>query len=116
MRFLDWVLGWLRPPKTLDDILHKYSIKTSAALCDCPDGWLRLVDQCFSELIAHGWNRELFQVKEKFGGLRVYLDTDDQALFSIIRKYEHQSHLTCVVCGNKALEEVWNQPKCTSHR
>lgn len=38
-----------------------------AGFFDVSDGWLELLKACINECIANGWNREICQVKEKFG-------------------------------------------------
>jgi hypothetical protein len=51
------------------------------------------------ELIDAGWNREIKQIKEKFGGLRFYIGTGDDKLWDIITEYEKMSYITCEECG-----------------
>lgn len=38
----------------------------------CGDGWLELIRDLIVELIAAGWNKEIRQIEEKFGGLSFY--------------------------------------------
>src|SRR3990167_5443692 len=61
------------------------------------DGWLKLVQKCIEELIASGWNKEILQIKEKFGGLRFYANGADDA---IISRYEQLSYTICEECGS----------------
>ena len=112
------VLRWFRSPQTLKEVFAKHKIKGSNAPSDCPDGWLHLVDQCFYELRAHGWDLNLFQVKEKFGSLRIYLGGDiaDLQLSNIILRYENESSHTCGICGGFGKKNNLEIPRCDIHR
>jgi hypothetical protein len=84
---------------TMDDILKKYSIATPPCGAACGDGWLPIIDKLFAELILLGWDRDLHQVKEKFGTLRVYIGKGSDDLYGAIRKAEARSSTTCEKCG-----------------
>jgi hypothetical protein len=64
-------------------------------------GWEDLIDRCCAEVTANDPTAQVVQIKEKFGGLRFYLDTDDQERLarSIIAKYEAEAERTCELCG-----------------
>lgn len=118
MKFFDRVRWWFRSPRTLEEVIDKYNIKTSEAASDCPTGWINLVDECFGRLCNLGWDRKLFQVKEKFGALRIYLDGDDfdQVMQDIIHRYEDSSKQKCGVCGAYAKKDGINVARCDQHR
>lgn len=63
------------------------------------EGWIQLVKNCIEELIAIGWDKQVCQVKEKFGGLRFYTNALPEEGHEIIRKYEDLSYDTCEKCG-----------------
>jgi len=44
------------------------------------DGWLLLIKNLIDDLVKTGWDKNVCQVKEKFGGLRFYIEsyTDEQ--------------------------------------
>lgn len=65
------------------------------------DGWIPLVQNLIEEAIEAGWNKQICQVKEKFGGLRFYINGAPDEVYEIIRKYEELSYETCIVCGEK---------------
>lgn len=74
---------------------------------ECGKGWYSLVDACEKELAALGVeNKHWLQVKEKFGGLRLYFTTehlaDDVAVRvrTIAEKYVRKSFSTCEQCGS----------------
>lgn len=81
--------------------LAQRGIKPTPCFSDIPVGWRPLVDRLITDLVALGWDRELDQVKEKFGGLRFYIEHGDEALSSRIREAEDQSHTVCEDCGGE---------------
>jgi hypothetical protein len=68
----------------------------------CGDGWYDLIDKLSAKLEAYGFV-EAAQVKEKFGGLRFYVDGCDSDSFDEIHKHireaEELSYKTCERCG-----------------
>jgi hypothetical protein len=60
-------------------------------------GWRKLLDRAQSAIEKH--NAVLGQIKEKFGGLRIYLDSYDEELDDVIGKIEAESCETCDLCG-----------------
>lgn len=63
------------------------------------EGWIPIVERCLDALIAAGWNRELMQVKEKFGGLRVYLGEHHKEHEDIVAEACAEAARTCEDCG-----------------
>lgn len=64
-----------------------------------PVGWVPMVERLVARLIKLGWNRRLAQVKEKFGGLRFYVDDASDEVHAAIDRAERHSYRTCEVCG-----------------
>lgn len=64
------------------------------------DGWLPLVEQLIQDLVKAGWNKELCQCKEKFGGLRFYINGGSEQIWQIISKAESDSYKICETCGS----------------
>lgn len=68
-----------------------------------PETWTSLVDQLCQEIQDYcDLNKiqvKCDQVKEKFGGLRFYVDVYTEGIDSIISKYEKQSTELCQECG-----------------
>jgi hypothetical protein len=68
---------------------------------ECGDGWYDLIEEAFEKLSQYG--TELFQVKEKFGGLRIYTEdtliSDTEDVHEIIRVAEDKAWKTCEYCG-----------------
>jgi hypothetical protein len=63
------------------------------------EGWYPLVKRLIQDLIKRGWNRQICQVKEKFGGLRFYIQDGNAAIFECIRLAEKESLSICEITG-----------------
>lgn len=63
-------------------------------------GWYGIAKNLIQEAIEAGWNKEVCQVKEKFGGLRWYINGASKEVHDIISKYENMSYQTCEDCGS----------------
>ena len=63
------------------------------------DGWIPILDEMFTQLRADGWDGEVGQIKEKFGGLRVYLDGASAEQHAIVEAAETRASKTCETCG-----------------
>lgn len=68
----------------------------------CGDGWFKIIEE-LSEKLSKFEGVEAAQVKEKFGGLRFYVDGTTQENYKevhkIISEYEALSYKTCENCG-----------------
>lgn len=86
-------------------------------MCECSDGWLQLIKNCIEELIAIGWDKEICQIKEKFGGLRFYTNGLTDEGHAIVSKYEDLSYETCEVCGKPGTlrKGGWWRTLCDEH-
>jgi len=65
------------------------------------NGWFELIKELIEDLIALGWDKQTCQVKEKFGGLRFYINAGSDEIFDRISKAERDSYDICEVCGEK---------------
>lgn len=86
------------------------------------EGWYPILKCLIEELIQEGWNKEIFQCKEKFGGLRFYINENiiggDMNLNRIIGKYEELSYNFCEVCGEEGRmrkDLSWVETLCDHH-
>ena len=71
---------------------------------ECGDGWYWLLDNLCGYLQrycdTHGVEQiEAAQVKQKFGGLRFYVDHATDVMYEIIHFAEHLSYSICEQCG-----------------
>ena len=62
-------------------------------------GWFPLIKDLITDLIELGWNKEVCQVKEKFGGLRFYINAATSEVHKRVHKAEIESMSTCEVTG-----------------
>ncbi len=75
------------------------------------EGWwdiLKRLDEEFARILGEDINRlSIVQIKEKFGGLRVYIDHTSLSsdywpeLFEAGQRAESESYKTCELCGSK---------------
>jgi hypothetical protein len=64
-------------------------------------GWVPVLDKLFEKLVALGWDRQIAQIKEKCGNLRVYLNSYTPEMRAAIEEAEAEASETCEVCGIK---------------
>ena len=81
------------------------------------DGWLGIIKRLIEDLIELGWNKEICQVKEKFGGLRFYINNGSEDIFRRIRLAEDASYITCEKCGElgQLRGDGWISTLCEEH-
>jgi hypothetical protein len=75
------------------------------------------------EVKVEGDEQEYFpvkfdQIKEKYGGLRVYFSGGDEYIEGLVSMVEAMSYKICDVCGNKGEpnKEGWISTRCETHR
>jgi len=73
--------------------------QATAGMMECGEGWYQLIHDLLEELIKTDWDRDIHQIKEKFGGLRFYIGGASEEVHDIIHRYEELSYKTCDVCG-----------------
>lgn len=62
-------------------------------------GWDLLVQELIKELFDLGWDGKLHQIKEKFGGLRFYIEGGSDEIHDAIQAAEDCSYTICEVTG-----------------
>lgn len=62
-------------------------------------GWIPLLDRLARDLVRLGWDRDLHQVKEKFGSLRFYVGESTEEMDELIREAGDLSERICSRCG-----------------
>ena len=98
-----------------------YSNKPKITSCDFFDvqvGWYPLIKNLIDELIRLGWDKQVTQVKEKFGGLRFYINGGSDEIYNKITEAEKLSHETCELCGKKGELRTkirWFTTLCDEH-
>lgn len=109
--------------KLLEDLSERARLHAGYFL---PDGWKEIVASCHKDLIELAPTYAVYQVKEKFGGLRFYADPPEnfsdegrQRFRDRIREAEKLSFKTCQICGAEGTLVVtgytW-ETVCLNHR
>jgi hypothetical protein len=95
--------------KEFDDIFAKHRVQPAGLV---GKGWWPILDRLMGRLIELGWNRELAQVKEKYGGLRFYIYGVDEkiydAVYEAIDDAEAEAARTCEWCGTPGKCSSWD--------
>lgn len=80
-------------------------------------GWSSLIHEVFTKLEQVGNPVKIIQVKEKFGGLRVYTDYVNDELDTFILDVERRSLRICEECGvpGKIRGGGWYKTFCDEH-
>lgn len=83
---------------------------------ECQDGWEKIIRRLSEKLEPMGV--KAMQVKEKFGGLRFYLDGGaPEEAHKLIQKAQEESYETCEECGKPGALRggSWIQTLCDDH-
>jgi hypothetical protein len=109
---------------SLSKINEKYPIltKNGKIHCECSDGWFDIIDHLCNDLEKHIIEKKyedfkIWQVKEKFGGLRFYVSFQDDEINEMISEAEKKSYETCEECGEdgKMRSGGWIRTLCDKH-
>lgn len=73
---------------------------TSCGFFECGNGWFPLIKDLIVDLIELGWDKQICQVKEKFGGLRFYINGGSDEIYKRITRSEEESYKICEVTGD----------------
>jgi hypothetical protein len=82
------------------------------------EGWYPLIKDLIDDLIKLGWNKQVCQVKEKFGGLRFYINEGSDEIYDRLIKAERESYHICEKCGEKGElrnDNGWYLTLCENH-
>jgi hypothetical protein len=90
---------------------------------ECSDGWFTIINMLCRNIQSHlNWKQEIpqvvvKQVKEKFGGLRFYVEGGDEYTNGLISMAEAMSEHTCEVCGHpgETRHGGWIKVLCDEH-
>lgn len=79
----------------------------------CGEGWFPLIYECDRELAEIDPEYKVCQIKQKFGGLRFYFDSDKAELLdkmtAVCHKYEQKSFSVCELTGKPGRLMVRNR-------
>jgi len=84
------------------------------------EGWMELFHQLCRDIKAAFPEKFQFeQIKEKFGGLRVYYVGGNEAIHNLVSKAERDSYGVCEGCGSKedvTSDGAWITTRCAKCR
>lgn len=66
-----------------------------------PEGWYEIARQCCDGIVRIDPAARVYQLKEKFGGIRMYMNAVSPPVHTMTDALEHQSFHTCQECGNQ---------------
>ena len=98
MTFHEWVEKWQIGPGMNDGHIINSELY-SGFDGTVGEGWVLILDRLAADLVAMGWDRNLMQVKEKFGELRFSIGSGTDKMFERIDQAEEESANTCEQCG-----------------
>jgi hypothetical protein len=89
----------------------------NSRFCAVGPGWYEILKNLIDELIAAGWDKQICQIKEKFGGLRFYTNAMSDECYEIVSKYEKLSYKICEKCGEpgELRQGGWISTLCDEH-
>ena len=82
------------------------------------NGWFGLIKSLIEDLIELGWDKQTCQVKEKFGGLRFYINSGTSDIHRRILQAETDSYTICEKCGEpgELRKDIgWYFTLCNTH-
>ena len=92
-------------PEEINDILNRFSPGFPETLY-CDDGWFPLIIKLNNDLRAIDSEYKIYQIKEKFGGLRFYFEPSESAtdedishMHELTRQAEDKSFTVCEISG-----------------
>tara|TARA_R110000868_G_scaffold56600_1_gene175131 strand:+ start:78 stop:389 length:312 start_codon:yes stop_codon:yes gene_type:complete len=92
-------------------------ISLDKILLDVRPGWHPLITTLVEDLGKLGWDGQVCQVKEKFGGLRFYIGAKSDEIQLRITEAEKQSYKICEICGEPGtlVKLGWLMTRCPEH-
>ena len=83
------------------------------------NGWLGILQRLFQVLIKLGWDKSFINVKQKFGGMSIFLDNLPENGFHFVVEAERETFQVCEVCGEHGVQnniKGWIYTLCEEHR
>ena len=83
------------------------------------NGWLGILQRLFEVLISMGWDKQFLNVKQKFGGMSIFLDNLPENGFHFVVESEKETFSVCEVCGEPGDQHKinsWTYTLCDEHK
>lgn len=104
-------------------IYESFPVLIKGCYIECGSGWNQIIKDCLDQLeylrVTFYPKLKVFEIKEKFGGLRVSLNDYPAEVDAIIRRAEHRALSTCEECGLEGKpysQRGWVKTLCTECR
>ncbi len=98
--------------------LVNYLTEEDAVQC-VGKGWEHLIRKVYNAKVGLGIPVGIIQVKEKFGGLRIYADYYVKEIEDVIVEVGKESLTVCEECGNSGSlvkYNGWYKTRCENHK
>ena len=82
------------------------------------NGWLGIIKEMLEDIIKMGWDKQTADIKEKFGGLRFYINSASEEVYNRISEAEKLSYKVCEQCGEEGelRQDIgWWRTLCDTH-
>ena len=106
----------------MEVLQERYSDILKIDYIECDIGWFDILDKALSQMLMlcceTGESIKIVQIKEKFGGLRFYIQNGSNEMYKRIVDAENQSYETCETCGEKGeirRDIGWWMTLCETH-
>lgn len=106
----------------MDDLYGKHRQRFAKRFpgFECGGGWATLIDSTLSEMAMKCPDVRIVQVKEKMGGLRIYLeDKRNEIAKGLLHDAEEISFTVCEICGEAGVRiasDGWVRVRCYGHQ
>ncbi len=91
---------WDKASEAISAFLKSRGIERPPIGFDIHQGWHKPVFEALDKMIAAGWDKRLSQVKQKFGGLCIYVEHPvSDEVWQIIKQTEAIVNTMCEYCG-----------------
>jgi hypothetical protein len=103
----------------MTDLLLIHGINNPRCGAHIGVGWFPHVKKLIETLVSMGWDKELHQIKEKFGSMRFYTGSVTPEMQELITSYENMTFKMCEVCGEEGKISghggYWAKCLCPEH-
>lgn len=82
-----------------EELLAKHGIEEPVCPSGVGDGWLPILDAMFTEMVRLEWDRDLIELREHEGGLRVCIGIAEVRVYGPIDRAQELALITCESCG-----------------
>ena len=110
---MDFKLRWALNDEMIERLRKDFNpLLPANNMITFPLGWEKLVRRVLEEFAGNKNDANVLrveQIKDKFGGLRIYTNFTSDKIRTIIKTAEEDAEITCMQCGYYG-DTVTNQP------